>query len=137
MFLRGGLLLLVADSPQRALMCFVKHPNFFSRFPCVYCKVEQDCTKPEGGDLGDQLYDIVGNRRRRGLMMAGRNQLESLASNPAQQETLSTELGIVEADPDDVWHLFDVMDIVPSAVTPVESLHADALVRSSRRVFLA
>ncbi|CAN0204362.1 unnamed protein product, partial [Scytosiphon promiscuus] len=126
-FLRGGLLLLVADSPQRALMCFVKHPNIFSRFPCVYCMVEHNTKEAEGGDLGNQLFDVVAHRRTRGLMMEGRKRLESLAFNPKQQETVSTELGIVEPKPGDVWHLFDVMDIVPSAATPAESLHADAL----------
>ncbi|CAN0272996.1 unnamed protein product [Ectocarpus sp. 6 AP-2014] len=125
-FLRGGLLLLVADSPPRALMCYCKHPNSFSRFPCIYCMVEQTQDN-EGGDLGDQLYDIVANRRTRGLMLEGRSQLEALASNPVQQGQLSSTLGVVAPQEGDVWLLFEACDIVPSRVTPVESFHADAL----------
>ncbi|CAB1115463.1 unnamed protein product [Ectocarpus sp. CCAP 1310/34] len=110
-FLRGGLLVLVADSPQRALMCYCKHPNSFSR----------------RGPVGDQLYDIVTNRRTRGLMLEERSKLEALASNPVRQGHLSSALGVVAPQEGDVWPLFEAMDIVPSRVTPVESLHADAL----------
>lgn len=110
-------------------MCYCKHPNSFSMFPCIFCMVEQTQDN-EGGDLGDQLYDIVANRRARGLIPEGRSKLEALASDPVQQGQLSSALGVVAPREGDVWLLFEALDIVPTRVTPVESLHADALVRS-------
>lgn len=136
MFLRGGLLLLVADSPQRTLMYKGKHPNKSTRFPCIYCMVEQaqeeaegeDGTDP-GGALGDPLYDIESNARTRGGVLAGRRRLWDMKDQASAQAKMSTELGVVApASSDERWLLYDVMDIVPGRTMPVEILHADALV---------
>lgn len=127
-FVRGGLLLLVADSPQRAQVLFCKHPNGSTRHPCPYCTVEQS-ELDEGGELGDPQYDIDVNRRTRRQMDEGRRELEALASDPAAQTKRSMELGVVPPDSNAMPRpLFDWMDIDPLRHVPVERLHADALV---------
>lgn len=127
-FFRGGLLLLVADSPQRATMCKSKHPNNSSKFPCVYCMVEQkQGSDDEGGPLGDPQFDIEAHARTRGQMLEGREKLSALAPNPNAQAKLSKDLGIVAPLPNEDWLLYDVMDCIPARMTPVEILHADSL----------
>lgn len=130
-FLRGGLLLLVADSPQRAQVLFCKHPNRSTKHPCPYCTVEQSELE-DGGELGDPQFDIDANRRTRGHMDDGRQELEDLAPNPAAQAKRSMELGLVSPDSNGMQRpLFDLMDIDALRHVPVERLHADALVSRS------
>lgn len=127
-FFRGGLLLLVADSPQRALMCYCKHPNSSSKFPCIYCMVMQTPDN-DGGPLGDSEFDIVANKRTRGLIREGREKLSALSGSAVAQAELSKDLGIVAPlSSDDKMVLDDSMDCDPLRMTPCEILHADSLV---------
>ena len=127
MFVRGGISLVVADSPQRALMLYCKHPNRSTLHPCPYCHVDQPHEDPEGGSLGDSTYDIKKNARTRGQILEARRELGAM-SGKAQSDR-SMVLGVLapdEAHP--VWPLYDLVKIDPLKACPVESLHADALV---------
>lgn len=131
-FLRGGLLIVIADSPQRALMLHCKHPNHSTKHPCPYCMVEQT-TENEGGELGDHTYDIVLNRRSNGTQGNGRRELEGMVGNPGAQNERGKELGIIPPGTNDtVWGLYDRLACEPLRTVPVESLHADALVSIGR-----
>lgn len=127
-FVRGGMLLIVADSPERALLLYCKHPNASTLHPCPYCLVDQVGT--DGGNLGDRLYDILANRRTRGQILRARRELAGLASRPTAQAEKSKELGVVAPDKNQpVWPLHDIPRIDALKACPVESLHACALVR--------
>ncbi|CAN0301776.1 unnamed protein product [Ectocarpus sp. 6 AP-2014] len=125
-FVRGGVLLIVADSPQRALILYCKHPNASTLHPCPYCLVGQ--FGDDGGELGSPKYDIESNRRTRGQILRGRRTLAELAPTPAAQATASKELGVAVPVPEQpIWPLHDIVKIDALKATPVESLHADAL----------
>lgn len=147
-FVRGSLLLLVADSPHRAQVLFCKAPNGSTRHPCPYCSVEQSAVvvgaaagvapdeddepdEVEGGELGDPQYDIFANRRTKEHLEEGRLELQALAAQPTTQNRRSMELGMVAPGaPDEQRPLFDMLDLDPLRHVPVEILHADALVRT-------
>lgn len=135
-FLRASLLMMVADSPQRALMLGCKHPNSSSRHPCTLCLVEQSGN--DGGQLGDGDLDI--NRRQ---LRRTRQSMESSWSELQQMQTAgslardvdakSMELGVVVPTADGLPQpLFETLTLGnPNAHVPPERLHADALVRST------
>ncbi|CAM9711111.1 unnamed protein product [Laminaria digitata] len=126
-FLRGGILIGICDSPQRAVMLHCKHPNNSTRHPCPYCMVEQS-QENEGGELGDHLYDIHRNRRSNGTMDDGRCELKGMEGNAGAKNERSMELDIIPPGPNaTVWGLYDRLECEPSRTWPVESLHADAL----------
>ena len=132
-FVRGGLLLVVADSPQRALMLYCKHPNSSSLHPCPYCNLIQ--TGTDGGDLGDADYNTTNSKRTIGQIMRARRELRGIASTPSAQTTRSMHLGVVAPDPNQtVWPLHDLIRSDALKACPVESLHADALVSYSLEV---
>lgn len=127
-FVRGGISLIVADSPKRALMLYCKHPNRKTLHPCPYCLVDQPYDDPEGGSLRDANYDIIATRRTRGQVLEGRRELEGIASAKAQSDR-SMELGVVAPDvAHPVMPLYDLVKIDPLKTCTVESLHVDALV---------
>jgi len=127
-FVRGGILLIVADSPERALLLYCKHPNSSSLHPCPYCLVDQ--LGPDGGNLGERLFDIVGKRRMRGQILRGRRELSGLTDQKSAQVARSKALGVVAPDAEQpVWPLHDILRIDALKACPPESLHADALVR--------
>ena len=136
-FARGELLLLVADSPQRAVYLYCKHPNRSSKRPCTYCKVTQT-RADDGGQLGNPKYDITKNRRTREQLDVGRRKLSALSHGSHEAKALSIKLGIVEGRADGMLGpLFDLMDLdQPQRHVPVESLHADALVISASCVMI-
>lgn len=126
-FVRGGILLIVADSPERALLLYCKHPNSSSLHPCPYCLVDQ--VGPDGGNLGERLFDILGRRRTRGQILRGRRELAGLASRKGAQVARSTELGVVAPVPEQaIWPAHDILRIDALKACPPESLHACALV---------
>lgn len=128
MFLRGGILIGIGDSPQRSALVHCKHPNNSTMHPCPYCMVEQS-QEDNGGELGDAYYDIDQHRRTNGTMNSGRRELEDMGGSAAAKNERSMELGIVPPGPNDaVWGFYDRLDCEPLRTWPVESLHADALV---------
>lgn len=109
-------------------MLYSKHPNSASKHPCPYCMVKQE--GHDGGDLGNRRYDIKGNRRTRAQFLRSRQALADLAHRPTKQTDRSIVLGVTAPHPSvPVWPLYDLLDFDPVAGTPVERLHADALVR--------
>lgn len=131
MFLRSSLLLLVADSPQRALMLGCKHPNGTSRHPCTLCLVEQ--YGEDGGPLGDDRVDLGALRRTRDTMEGAWSELQDLidqGTTSVRVDKRSMELGVVSPNPSGVPRaLFDFVTLGnPNDHVPPERLHADALV---------
>lgn len=129
-FLRGSLLMLVADSPRRALVLCEKHPTSFSLHPCPYCMVSQTDDQVDGGGLGDPQFDrsISENRRTLGQIKDGWRRLHDLQDEPAAQRDLSRDLGLVIDDAKRGRPLYDKLSLNPIMHVPVERLHADALV---------
>lgn len=83
----------------------------------------------DGGPLGDSEFDIVANKRTRGLIREGREKLSALSGSAVAQAELSKDLGIVAPlSSDDKMVLDDSMDCDPLRMTPCEILHADSLV---------
>ncbi|CAB1117082.1 unnamed protein product [Ectocarpus sp. CCAP 1310/34] len=130
-FLRGGPLTWVSDSPQRAKPLYCKHPNNSTKLPCPYCKAEQDERLPTCGDLGNARYDVEANRRTWGEAQDGWRELQGLDLAPNEQTKRSAELEIVA--PTGVSGgvlgrpLWDKAFVNPARHVPVESLHAYAL----------
>ena len=122
-------MLIVADSPQRAQMCWYKSPNNSSWYPCPYCLVSQ--TGDDGGDLGDECFDTSRYARTYMQYVKGRQELVKLGPGTRQVKR-STELGIVASKEGGLQCLrdLDVMALNASEATPAESLHADGLVRT-------
>lgn len=123
----------VSDSPQRAKILYCKHPNNYTKLPCPYCKAKQISSHPTGGDLGDPNYNVERNARTYGEAQEGWEELRRLGSNPNEQKKRSMQLGM--AAPTSISGgplgrpLFYKMQIDPRRQVPVESLHADALLR--------
>lgn len=141
-FFRGGPLLWVSDSPQRAKILCHKHANNSTKYPCPYCTAEQIDNHPTGGPLGDPGFTIEAHRRTWGVVEDSWAELLALESNPREQAKRSMELGVVA--PTSIsggdWGrpLWDYLMIDPLRTVPVEAFHADSLV-SPRfpRFFLA
>ncbi|CAB1102335.1 unnamed protein product [Ectocarpus sp. CCAP 1310/34] len=93
-FLRGGPLTWVSDSPQRAKLLYCKHPNNSTKLPCPYCKFDQDERLPTCGDLGNARHDVEANRRTWGEAQDGWRELQALDLAPNEQTKRSAELGI-------------------------------------------
>ena len=138
-FLRASLLLMVADSPQRALMLGCKHPNSSTRHPCTLCLVEQ--SGDDGGQLGDPRIDVKSSRlrRTRQTMETSWSSLEEMrvaGESTRDIEARSMELGVVPPKADGMPQpLFETITLGnPVVHVPPERLHADALVRPNPMV---
>lgn len=138
-FVRGGPLLWVSDSPQRAKVLGCKHPNNSTKHPCPYCKAKQVDNHPTFGDLGNSKYNVQSNARSYGESQEGWKELQCLELNLNEQTKRSQELGMVAptsiSGGDLGRPLFEKMRIDARRHVPVESLHADALVRRLNPAF--
>ena len=126
--------MMVADSPQRALMLGCKHPNSSSRHPCTLCLVEQ--SGPDGGQLGDARVDVNSSqlRRTRQSIESSRSELKKMQADGRLLrgvDARSIELGVVVPSADGMpLPLLETLTLGnPTAHVPPERLHADALVR--------
>lgn len=123
----------MSDSPQRAKILGCKHANNSTKLPCPYCKAKQVDGHPTFGDLGNRKYNVKRNARTYGEAQEGWQELRDLESNLNEQTKRSQELGMVA--PTSISSgilgrpLFEKMQIDARRHVPVESLHADALVR--------
>lgn len=134
-FLRSSLLLVVADSPQRALMLGCKHPNKKTKHPCSMCLVEQ--SKGDGGELGDGGILSRAPKRTRETMEGAWHELQELIDEGGASKVVnrtSMELGVVVPDRLGLQRpLFDLVTLGnPNDHVPPERLHADALVSGIR-----
>ncbi|CAN0305186.1 unnamed protein product [Ascophyllum nodosum] len=126
-FLRGGLLMLVSDSPQRAQLLYCKAPNKSTKFPCPTCLVSQ--TEPDGGELCDPNFPIYNKMRSRKYQDRVQKELAKLQRGSTVAKKLSTKTGVNAKNPETPWSpLTDLITTGESArVAVAEILHLDPL----------
>lgn len=128
-FVRGGLLLLVSDSPQRALILHSKAGNNSTLKPCPDCWVTQ--TGPDGGELGNPFSEARLSRRKRSDVEGLFEELGRLPPGSSEAVRKSTELGVNPLNRDMASPMFEVMTIgEPSRAATADILHVDGQVRN-------
>ncbi|CAM9129611.1 unnamed protein product [Sphacelaria rigidula] len=123
---RGGLFVIIADSPQRAVLTNAKHLNGSTLYPCPYCRVKQ--TGEHDCPLGRHVIDITSTNRCRQEYEEAFARLEKLPPGSTARVDLSKELGVVprrEGLPHPMYDLVRGGEILRRI--PPEALHADAL----------
>ena len=122
---------MVGDAPQRAALLYIKHANNKTLHPCTLCNVTQSQEETEvGGDLGKRHYDILGNRRTRGQILAGRRRIRDKGIGTSAAAVLSRELGLIQpADPQEPSALYDLVSLhQPMETCGPELLHLNHIV---------
>ena len=127
-FVRGGLQLLVSDSPQRALILHSKAPNNSTLKPCPDCWVTQ--TGEDGGDLGNPFCGAHLKRRLRAQVEDCFKELHQLPSGSSAAVKMSTKLGVNAPDSDLPSPMYEVMTVgEPARTATADILHVDGQVK--------
>lgn len=136
-FVRGGILLVTADSPQRAVLLCAKCPNASTRRPCSQCLLKQsEDVDDEENELGDRNFDTDGFCRTRAHTDAAQQDMRDAPTKTASA-AISVDTGVnLPSHEDSTRPLFDTCKLARVfRQVPPEAMHADALVSSPAPLF--